>query len=306
MNRIFQLALGLLCLSLTSCQKGCPKDGVAKKDEPVEAKEPLIKEFPKLNLTGLSDAQRKSLTTLFNEEVCPCGCPSTFAQCINEKGCKPGELLAQWTIDRLKEGAPEHYLYKAVTSEVNTGYLANKVDINTLGAYQKGSKNASLTIIEFADFECPMCKFASAEMNEFVKKNPDVEIYFMHYPLNTHPNAERAALAAEAAGKLGKFWELHDLMFAFNGPLTDTSIKSLAQKIFSMKELALFEKHLADPELRKKIDSHKAYAVNELKLSGTPTFLFNGRPYNLSSSIDGYELRLAMEKARQEIDCNAK
>lgn len=306
MYRLLKLALGLLCLSTAACQKGCQKPGATSTEE-AKVETNGVNNFKKLDFTGLNDAQKKSIAGMLNEEVCPCGCPNTFAECINADGCEAGELLVKWSIDRLKEGAPEHFLYKAVASEINSGFLSEKRDIDTMDAYVKGAKDASLTIVEFADFECPMCKYASAEMNEFVKKYSDqVQIYFMHFPLNSHPNAERAAIAAEAAGKLGKFWEIHDLMFAFNGPLTDENIKTLAQKLFDMKQMAQFEKHLQDPEIKKKIQKHRDYAINNLKLVGTPTFLFNGRPYNLSSSVDGYELRLAMEKARAKIDCGKK
>jgi hypothetical protein len=301
MNRLLQAAFALVLLSAFGC-KNCQKTAVKETEE---AQKEEINNFPKLNLTNLNNKEQKSFISMLNEEVCPCGCPNTFAQCINQNGCKPGELLAQWTIDRLKEGAPDHLLYKAVTTEI-PAFLSEPKIIDTKNAYQKGNKNALVTIVEFADFECPMCKHASMQMSEFAKKYPEVQIYFMHFPLSIHANAERAAIVAEAAGKQGKFWDMHDLMFSFNGPLNDQNIKTLAQKLFNKKELIKFEKDLKDPNIKKKIDEHKNYAVNNLKLLGTPTFLFNGRSYNLSSSLDGYEIRLAMEKARKDMNCDNK
>jgi protein-disulfide isomerase len=191
--------------------------------------------------------------------------------------------------------------------DANQGYLAEPKNIDTKNAYHKGNPKASITIVEFADFECPACKMASAQFNQFFKENKeDVQIYFMHFPLSSHPHAEQAAIAAEAAGKQGKFWPMHDLLFAHDGPLTEQAIQELAARLFNKSQLARFNRDRKDPALLKKINEHKEYAINEIELVGTPTFLFNGRPYNLSSSKDGYKLRLEMEKLRSTIHCQAQ
>jgi hypothetical protein len=291
-------------LLLLNCEKSCSKKPATPATQIKEEAKNLITSFPELKLDGLNETQVKSLTKLLNEEICPCGCPKTFAACLNISGCKPGVLLAQWTIDQLKEGAPEHYLYKAISEEINAGFLAEAKKITTLDAHRKGNPNAPIVIVEFADFECPACKMAAREMKEFLSENKDdVQIYFMHFPLNVHPHAEAAALAAEAAGKQGKFWDMHDLLFGYQGPLTENIITDFAKTMFNTKQMAQFKKDLLDPALSQKVKAHKEYGQNELKLMGTPAFMWNGRPYNLSSSKDGYRLRLAMEKARAAITC---
>lgn len=129
-QRRFCLLMIAITISLVSCEKSCqkkaeiPPPAPKKADETQPKAENLITNFPDLKLQGLTKSQVTSATKLFNEEVSPCGCPSTFAQSINEPGCKPGVLLAQWTINQLKDGAPEHYLYKAVMEEINNGYTA--------------------------------------------------------------------------------------------------------------------------------------------------------------------------------------
>lgn len=316
MRRTALLIVILPTLLNVACQKACVKDTPAQEktatpqEEKIATKEVAknsITRFDALKLDNLSRLQIDNLTTLFNEEVCPCGCPKTFAQCLQMKsGCKPGVLLAQWTADHLRSGAPETYLFKFVSEEINAGYLSEPKNIDTKNAYSKGNPAASVVIVEFADFECPACKLAALEMKAFMKKNSDVKLYFMHFPLSAHVNAERAAIAAEAAGKQGKFWEMHDLLFAENGALTDGVIKTIAQKIFNAKQMAQYEKDLADPTLLQKVKAHREYAANEMKLVGTPTFMFNGRPYNLSSSRDGYQLRYDLEKLRTDINCQAE
>lgn len=302
--------VALLGIHFASCQKSCGK--AAEDMAQNQAKAPPVEVHGKdakkadamLDYDGLTDAQIASVEKMLNEEICPCGCPTTFAKCLAMKeGCKPAKLLAEWTVKQLKEGAPEHYLYKAISEEIGAGYLAEPKTIDTKNAYSKGNPNAAYVIVEFADFECPACRLAYSEVKAFFNDHKeDLRIYFMHFPLSIHPNAERAAIAAEAAGKQGKFWEMHDLLFASND-LSDAGIKKLAASLFNKTELAKFEKDLKDPGIMQKIKDQKDYGLNTVKLIGTPTFMFNGRPYNLSSAKDGYELRLEMERARKDINC---
>ncbi len=304
---LYYLALSLCLVSCTN--KGCNK----KEEKPVLHEAPSevpavknqITEFPTLNLADLSKEQLGGLTKLFNDEICPCACPKTFAQCLlMEKGCKPGIMLAQWAADQLKLGHPERYVFQGLTEEISSGYLATPLQVKTDGAYQKGNKNAPLTIIEFADFECPACRVAHLAISNLVKNNDQkVQLYFMHFPLSAHPNAERAAIAAEAAGLQGKFWEMHDLLFTHEGPLSDAAIKELAQKLFDVQKMAQFEKDLKRDDIAKKVKGHRDHAMNDLKLLGTPAFLFNGRPYNLTLTENGLKLRLEMEQLREKIDC---
>lgn len=288
------------------CQKQAPAP-IADDENHKEELSPGINSFPGLNLTGLSPDQEKGLTKLFNDEICPCACPKTFAKCINmPKGCEPGRLLAQWSADQLRAGVPERLLFQGLSEEINSGYLADPLTVNLNGAYQKGNKNAPITIVEFADFECPACKVAYKAIKELLNTSgQDIQLYFMHFPLSAHPHAEKAAVASEAAGKLGKFWEMHDALFAYEGALSEEAIKELAQKIFNKNQLAQFEQELKNETLLNKVRASRDQAISQLKLLGTPTLLFNGRPYNLSLTLDGFKLRLAMEKARSSINCQA-
>ena len=300
------LLLGLLAFLSGSCSKSsCQKEPLAPiKTEEDHKEETGIVSFPGLNLSGLSPDQEKGLIKLFNDEVCPCACPKTFAQCINlAQGCQPGRILAQWSADQLKAGVPERLLFQGLSEEINSGYLADPLKVKLDGAYQKGPKNAAITIVEFADFECPACKVAFKAIKELLADSKDIQLYFMHFPLSAHPNAEKAAVAAEAAGKLGKFWDMHDELFSYQGALSEEVIHKLAQKIFNKSQLKQFEQELNNQELLNKVRANREHAMTELKLLGTPTILFNARPYNLSLNKDGLMLRVAMEKARSSINC---
>jgi protein-disulfide isomerase len=78
-----------------------------------------------------------------------------------------------------------------------------------------GPAHATLTLVEYADFECPSCKLAAPALLLLVERfRPHVCLVFRHFPLvQYHPHAEAAAEAAEAAGTQGMFWRMHDLLF---------------------------------------------------------------------------------------------
>ena len=86
-------------------------------------------------------------------------------------------------------------------------------DMNTLG-----SAKAPYTILEFADYQCPHCQKTSAFLSEVMKSHPDrYRLAFRNFPLPNHSWANQAAIAAEAAGLQGKFWEMHDYIFCSPG-----------------------------------------------------------------------------------------
>ncbi|HXW53842.1 MAG TPA: thioredoxin domain-containing protein [Myxococcota bacterium] len=307
---VFGMFLALLTLGV-ACEKACvkklppPEEKHPEPEKVEKVGKPRISAFDGLNLDDLKNSQRENVINFLNDEICPCGCPQTFAQCLAKKdSCRPGLLLAQWTVLQIKKSPlPESKIFPHVVQEI-AGFLAKPVGIDTKQAHQKGDRDAPFVIVEFADFECPACKLAAAEVKKFVEENKDVQLYFMHYPLlPAHQYAEKAAVAAEAAGRLGKFWEMHDLLFAHNGSLTDDVINDLAKQIFTAQQMKQFEQSLADPALLQKVNGQRDYGKNALKLEGTPTFFFDGRPYNLTSNTQGFALRLAMEKARKDMSC---
>jgi len=78
----------------------------------------------------------------------------------------------------------------------------------------RGNINATVTLVEFSDFECPFCERIYPTMNQILKDYKDkVRLVYKHFPLGFHPNAQKAAEASECASDQGKFWEYHDKIF---------------------------------------------------------------------------------------------
>jgi len=139
----------------------------------------------------------------------------------------------------------------------------------------RGPAGAPVTIVEYSDFECPFCGRASATVAELLKLYPtQVRLVFHHFPLPMHRNAALAAKAAACADRQGKFWEMHDALFANQKNLLASDIAKYAGG--AGLDAKLFETCLGEEAteavLRADHDAGASYGV-----TGTPAFFINGR-----------------------------
>ena len=148
-----------------------------------------------------------------------------------------------------------------------------KIDIN--GAPMRGAENAPVTLVLFSDFECPWCGKLEPTLAELLTKNPDkLRIVFKHLPLPMHQQAEPAALAAIAAQKQGKFWEMHDALFQTTN-WTPTVIDETAQRVGL--NMAQYKADVASQEVQTQLAKDKADA-QAADVVATPSMFVNGRP----------------------------
>ena len=147
-----------------------------------------------------------------------------------------------------------------------------------------GPQIASVTLVEYGDYECPFCRAAHVAMKELLRMaGDDVQYVFRHFPLSQiHPYALQAAEAAEAAGVQGKFWEMHDLLFSNQDRLGPADLLGYAQALgLDLERFALeIDQHVHQPRIRQDFMSGIRSGVN-----GTPTFFVNGVRHN-----GGYDL----------------
>jgi protein-disulfide isomerase len=149
------------------------------------------------------------------------------------------------------------------------------VNLSAAGHPTLGSKHAPVTVVEFADFQCPFCKRSEDAVKAIHNKYGDrVRLVFMDFPLNFHPHAMPAASAARCAGGQGKFWEYHDALFADQSKLEPADLKATAKKLGldTSKFNACFDKGEYDQAIQKDLDEGR-----KLNVSGTPTFFIDGR-----------------------------
>jgi protein-disulfide isomerase len=157
----------------------------------------------------------------------------------------------------------------------------------------QGPADASVTLLEYGDYECPYCGAAYPIVKEVQDRMGDrLRFVFRNFPITTsHPHAEQAAEAAEAAGSQGRFWEMHDTLYENQRRLGDDDLRSYAARIGL--DLESFERDVAEhvhaPRVREDFMSGVRSGVN-----GTPTFYINGVRHD-----DSYELETLLAALEQ-------
>lgn len=148
-----------------------------------------------------------------------------------------------------------------------------------------GNKDAKVTIVEFSDFQCPFCKSyfddTHKQINDTYVKTGKVNFAYRHFPLTSiHPNAQKAAEAAECANEQGKFWEYHDLLFTEQdtwSPLPEADlITSLTEYAGGLGlNTTQFNSCVTDGKYQQNVDDDTA-AATDAQVEATPTFFVNG------------------------------
>jgi protein-disulfide isomerase len=123
-------------------------------------------------------------------------------------------------------------------------------------------------------------------LQQVLEKYPnDVKLVVKQYPLPMHPYARKAAIAALAAGKQGKFWEIHEKLFANQRDLSDAKVEAIGQEIgLNMEE---FNKDLKDPAVASLVDRDMNIG-REANVQGTPTIFVNGKVLT-QRSLQGFQ-----------------
>jgi len=178
-----------------------------------------------------------------------------------------------------------------------------KVDIGD--AHVRGPSTAKVTIVAWGDYQCPFTARVQATLAELRGiYGDDLRIVAKHNALPMHKRALPAAIAAEAAGQQGKFWEMHDRLFAHQKDLDDADLVAHAKAL--KLDIRRFKRALDDERLRAKVDRDQQQGT-ALGARGTPAFFVNGRflsgaqPLASFRALVDEELREADELMKQGI-----
>ncbi|MGC4940367.1 Na+/H+ antiporter NhaA [Kribbella sp. DT2] len=171
-------------------------------------------------------------------------------------------------------------------------------DIDPDADHVRGPVNASVTLVEYGDFECPYCGLAETVVRELAKDD-DLRYVWRHLPLtDVHPRAQIAAEVSEAAAAQGKFWEMHDLLLAHQDKLQPTDLMKYA------RELGLDDDRIHDEVKRHVAAGRVARDVETADLSGvsgTPTFFINGQRHYGAYDIETLAKAIKTARARAGI-----
>lgn len=193
---------------------------------------------------------------------------------------------------------------KPSESESSKTLTDEQKDQLTRGQSQ-GVDDAKVVVSEFADFQCPACKSFEPSLKEILAENEGkVRLVFKHFPLypTPHKNAMVAAHASEAAGKQGKFWEMHDILYEKQDDWAELDDPKPKYEEYA-REIGLnvedFKRDLDGEAGKDSINRDKDFG-GELELRGTPSIFLNGEAFDLQSGGGAEGLKAKVKQAVEE------
>ena len=253
------------------------------KSDPGDTKPPVTSS-PEVALTGidtssLTPRERREWAAQVSEILAPCkDVPVSIAQCAQEKRACPACLpAAQFLLKQVQAGKPKKDREDAFKARFDASKTKTIV---TDGSPEMGPPDAVVTMVEWADFQCPHCRALAPLLEELVHRfDGQVKLVFKFYPLSGHPRGEPAARAAVAAQNQGKFWEMHHVVFENQMALEQADLEKYAKQLGL--DLPKFKADLVSKETGERVAKDKNQA-DGLGLQGTPMIYIGGREVDLS------------------------
>lgn len=178
----------------------------------------------------------------------------------------------------------------------NVGDIGDQIlgDAKTITSadWIRGDKNSKAVLVEYSDFQCPACAAYFPAVEQLIKDLGDKFVFvYRHFPLNQHANARPAAMAAEAAGKQGKFWEMYGLIFDNQIVWSNSAVAAEIFEGYARQlelDLIRYSLDLKDPILKTKVEADFQSGL-VLGVNSTPTFYLNGRKLNAPRDYDEFK-----------------
>jgi protein-disulfide isomerase len=255
--------------------------------------------YPGMNFGALSAEDRVKFVDIAKAEVCPCpDSAESLHQCLQDEAtaCSLAKQVAGMSAMGIRQGLNETDILNRVAEFVEASRA--KHDFELADTPHKGPEDAPVTIVEFADFQCPHCKTASAMMDELAGTYGDkISIYFKQFPLQSQSNSAVAASAALAAHEQGKFWAMHDLLFEHQRSLSPDKIKTFARRLGM--NVSKFEKDLNSQAIATQVARDRKEGT-QAGITGTPAIFIDGRRYMGTTSVEALSQAIDAQLAEAE------
>ncbi len=265
----------LMAVSQATC-KGPGEQKPSATTAPSRAAPPAEIEIPGVDASALTPREKREFAAYLSELDAPC--PDTKAKlavCAKETGsCNRCLPAAKYLLRQVRDGATKEQAFDAYKSRFDPS-RAKSLDVTDTPS--KGPADAPVTLVEFADFECPACRAVSPILDAALGKHSGkVRLFFKHMPLSFHQRAVPAARAAFAAEKQGKFWEMHKILFEHQPAFDPPDLEKYAKDVGL--DLVRFKADSASEAATERLARDKKQA-DAAGVDHTPTVYINGREY---------------------------
>jgi protein-disulfide isomerase len=270
---------------ITVAGAACRSPADSPKEPPPVEEVATPAQLPGVDTTGLTQRELGKWREYVSELLAPCPeQPVSIAQCVTEsRACGACLPSAKFLVERVRRGDARAQLEAAYRTRFSPEAVKS---IDVTGSPAKGAEKPVVTLVEWADFQCPYCAVAAPLLKQVVERYPkQVRLVFKNYPLSAHEHSEEAARAAIAAERQGKFWSLSQAFFENQKVgLDEPNILKMARDLgLDMKS---FETDRASEATADSVARDRKQA-DELGLEGTPMIYINGRHF----SLDHFDLR---------------
>ena len=249
-----------------------------------------------VDVSELTPQELKRFDKIINREVSPCGNEYSLAQTIlNQNLCPLTHHATGYVLELIKED----YNVDEISTKYVQRYASVKGQQIPVGnSPVLGPEDAEVTVVEFSDFQCPFCAKASRKIEDVVKSYPrNVRLVFKYFPLSEiHPDAMLGARAAYAAQQQGKFWEMHDTLFARDKAGFDPD-KLRVMALGLGLDVEKYEADLISEAAKSAIEADIALG-QKLGVDGTPKLFVNGRV--LEGGVNALDERIREEFLRKQ------
>jgi len=265
----------LVCVALLASGCNGKPSAPAADATPAPAEPSDTATLPGMDLAGLDAGQVKVLDRFLDEKPSACGKAQSLRSSLKgDPACRRSVFAGRYLVTLLKAGLlpseiDETYDKRFVAPQLGKCDLAD--------APLRGNPDAPVVLCEFSDFQCPVCRAFEPVLAKLLDEYRDqARLYYKEFPLTRmHPDAEAAAIAAVAAGRQGRFWPMHDKLFANQEHLAAADLERYAG------ELKLdVKKWKADQAAARETVERERAEGDKLSLTGTPTLYINDRKYN--------------------------
>jgi len=283
--RTLSVFAALVCAAACT-QAGCTKkNGATDNDKPPLDPPPKFEDEPPpeqrkpvegiKQVEELPDADKKRFDKLVDKLASPCGkSHSLRTSFTTDKECARAPFAVKYVADLITDGATdddvrEMYGDRYKADAPKRGF---KLDANVP---HFGPEDGRVVMVEFFDYGCPACAEFRNELKAAAEAFPnDVVLYYKQYPLAAHEHSKGAAQAALAAGKQGKYHEMHEVLFSNAPAHTRDKLDQYAKQVGL--DMAKFQADFAAAEAQVNADKKEG---EDAEVSGTPTLFINGRVY---------------------------
>lgn len=233
------------------------------------------------NPRRLGSADRARAARLLRSITSYYGCSDTVARClVSDPACETARRIAGLIVRMVRKGRTDARIRDEVRKRALSAhpFRTHKFNLTRRPRFGAPAAKTKVLIVEFADFECPFCRVISPQVKRVVIElaSRGVSLVFKHFPVSAHPQATRAARAAYAAHRQGRFWAYHDLLYRKAPRLSPSNLAAYASQVGL--DLTQFRSVRDSRRSQLVVAADKREGLRA-GVKGTPTLYINGKQY---------------------------